>query len=116
MRFSELQNRGAIHTVLSLPFKEPHLHAASGPLRRILFFSSARSEILCSAVIWFPQMRRYSNRTKQIYARRVNGLKYNGDIAAEPTGINHINSPFIFVQQGNICRKAKQDKKIALLI
>lgn len=61
-------------------------------------------------------MRHYSIHTKQIYAQRVNGLKYDGGIAAKPTGINHINGPFIFVQQGNICGKAKQDKKIAWLI
>lgn len=57
-------------------------------------------------------MHDYSIHTKQIYARGVNGFKYNGDTAAEPTGMNHIHGPFIFVQQGNIYGKAKQDKKV----
>lgn len=64
-------------------------------------------------LIWFSQMRCYSIHTKQIYVRAVNGLKYNGDIAAKPTGINHTNGPFISVQWGNVRGKPKQDEKIA---
>ena len=48
--------------------------------------------------IQFPQKHRHPIHTKQTYARGVSGLKYNGDIAAKPTGINLIHGPFIFVQ------------------
>lgn len=57
-------------------------------------------------------MRHYPIHTKQILAGRVSGLKYNGDTAAKPTRINQIEGPFIFVQQGNIWGKSKQDERL----
>lgn len=90
---------GVTCPLLSRPFKGPHLTSRFYPTERILFFSSAGfRNFMEHRLIWFPQMHCYSIHTKQIYARAVNGLKYNGDIAAKPAGINHISGLFIFVQ------------------
>lgn len=66
-------------------------------------------------LILFPQVPCYFIHTKQIYARGVNGLRDNGDIAAKPTGINHINGPFIFVQYGNNMWETKAIQKDSLI-
>lgn len=47
MRFSERKKRGAMCALLSLPFTGPTLQVVFTPLKKILFFSSASSEILC---------------------------------------------------------------------
>lgn len=43
-----------------------------------------------------------------------NGLKRNGDIAAKPTGMNHINDPFIFVHRA-VYMGSKARKKDGLI-